>query len=89
MSSFIIGGKQLNALREGLPYDELISEYFLESDNKITAQLMMEIIQWETDVLNQQKKQWSFKTIYRRKRFTNIDIFSEIFVRPQLYLFFK
>lgn len=82
-------GKQLNALREGLPYVELISEYFLESENKITAQLMMEIIQWETDVLNQQKKHWSFKTIYRRKRFTNIDIFSEIFVRPQLYLFFK
>ena len=60
MSSFVIGGKQLNALREGRPYVELISEYFLESDNKITAQLMMEIIQWETDVLNQQKKALEF-----------------------------
>ena len=62
--------KQLNAIRDGLAYveflpllishSELLSEYFLGSDKKITAQLMIEVIQWETDVSDQQKKALEF-----------------------------
>ena len=62
--------KQLNAIRDGLAYveflpllrshSELLTEYFLGSDKKITAQLMIEVIQWETDVSDQRKKHWSF-----------------------------
>ena len=62
--------KQLNAIRDELAYveflpllrsySELLSEYFLGSDKKITAELIIELIQWETDVSDQQIKHWSF-----------------------------
>ena len=62
--------KQLNVIRDGLAYvellpllrsySELLSEYFLGSDKNITAQLIKEVIHWETDMSNQQKKHWSF-----------------------------
>ena len=92
--------KQLNVIRDGLAYveflpllrshSELLSEYFLGDDKKNYSPVDDRGYPMGKRCVRSTKKSIGvFETVHRGKRFTNLDIFPEIFDRSQFHLFFK